>query len=109
VTSPRYSAGPDLDPAFQAWRAAKEFILAADRVRVAWQWTVQTYGPQDGLRHEPLPTFRHRAYGQEAQQARNRCVDLGVWTERPWRCPRKFLTGRTSVPQRWPQGDRRVA
>jgi hypothetical protein len=69
--------------------AALEYIAAADRIRLAWQWAQQTYGP-DAVEHDPLLAgrpgpLRSRAGGSLAllriASADERCVELRMWGE----------------------------
>jgi hypothetical protein len=69
--------------------ARLQYIAAADRIRLAWQWAQQTYGP-DAVEHDPLLAgrpgpLRSRAGGSLAllriASAGERCVELRIWGE----------------------------
>jgi hypothetical protein len=81
--------GAQLDPEYQRWAAAKEYIAASDAVRLAWHWMIREYGA-DAAEHEPSERYRVGATFRRLLTAEARCRELGVWAERPWEPPSLF-------------------
>jgi hypothetical protein len=62
--------------------AAAEYIAAADRIRLAWQWTMQVYGG-DALDNDPT-LDGHSGPGrvvarERVSAAAERCRSLRMW------------------------------
>lgn len=72
-----------------AYLAAKEYIAAADVVRLAWQVAAQAHGP-DAVDCVPFDNQFHDVAWRRLAKAEHRCRELGLWGERVWMVPSRF-------------------